>query len=167
MKNKLALGATLILLVTAGHFGAKPLLAQIRAALVKNIDEPGRTPYQSSQFCSTPGNTVCSADLTPVPAGKRLIVQHLSGLVSCQSINANCELQFNYVLLGTKGQFSFIGGDAAYAPMQTSANSLTAINQDVRLYVEPGGVPEYQMIFNSGPVAANVTITGYLVDLNQ
>jgi hypothetical protein len=51
--------------------------------------------------------------------------------------------------------------------MQTSANSWSAINQDVRLYVEPGGVPEYQMAFNSGPVFASMTITGYLVDLNQ
>jgi hypothetical protein len=168
MMNKLLMGAAALALLGAlGHFGAKPLLAQIRAALIKNIDEPGRTPYQSSQSCNTPGNTLCSADFTPVPAGKRLVIQHLSGLVACYSINNNCELQFNYVFLTTKGPNYLSGGDSAYVPMQTSANSQTAINQDVRLYVEPGGVPEYQMVFNSGPVFAYVTITGYLVDLNQ
>src|SRR5215475_13967952 len=120
MNNKLLIGATaLVLLGTLGHFGARPLLAQIRAALVKNIDEQGRTPYQSSQSCNTPGNTVCSADLTPVPAGKRLVIQHVSGLVVCESINSNCELQFNYVFLTTKGGFSLAGGDSAYVPMQT------------------------------------------------
>lgn len=169
MRNRSLFGAAaLASLIALGQFGAKPLIAQIRAALVKNIDEPGRTPYQSSQSCSTPGNTVCGADMMPVPAGKRLVIQHLSGVVICESINNNCELQVNYVFLTTtKDQVGLAGGDSAYVPMQTSANSRTAVNQDVRLYVEPGGVPEFQMVFNSGPVFAFMTITGYLVDLNQ
>lgn len=168
MRNRLLLGAAALALLGAlGHFGAKPLLAQIRAALVKNIDEPGRTPYQSSRSCSTPGNKVCSADMIAVPAGKRLVIQHLSALVNCQSIDNNCELQNNFVFLTTKGNNIFDGADSAYVPMQTSPNASTAVNQDVRLYVEPGGVPEYQMVFNSGPVFASMTITGYLVDLNQ
>jgi hypothetical protein len=46
MKNKLiTLAATAALLAVLGHFYAKPLMAQVRAALTQNIDEPGRNPY--------------------------------------------------------------------------------------------------------------------------
>lgn len=169
MKNRfMQIAGVLVLLAVLGKFYAVPLMAQVRAALVKNLDEPGRTPYQSTQSCNTLAGLFCSADLTAVPAGKRLVIQHLSGFVICESINSNCEIQFYYVALTTKGvPFPGPGSDFAYVPMQTSPNSWTAINQDVRLYVEPGAIPEYRMSFNSGPVSAAVTITGYLVDLNQ
>lgn len=48
MKNKLlTFAGALALIAMLGRFYAVPAFAQaIRAAVVKNMDEPGRTPYR-------------------------------------------------------------------------------------------------------------------------
>ena len=58
MKNRMmTLAGTLPLLAVLGNLSVPPLLAQVRPALVKNVDEPGRSPYQvlpvSSNDCGT------------------------------------------------------------------------------------------------------------------
>jgi hypothetical protein len=61
---------------------APPALAQARAALVQSVDEPARNPYQetlSNTTCRT--TTVCAFDFTTIPAGKRLVLTHISGYV--------------------------------------------------------------------------------------
>jgi hypothetical protein len=80
MKNKLlTLGGALALLATLGVFYAKPLMAQVRAALVSNVDDPGRIPYQATSFCQLLGLNSCVANFPQVLAGKRLVVTHVSG----------------------------------------------------------------------------------------
>jgi hypothetical protein len=106
----LACASGLALLVALGHFGAKPLMAQIRAALVKNVDEPGRTPYQSTASCSVDLIGECFANFATVPAGKRLIVQHLSGVMNCSTQRACLA---SYMRVGIQFQ-PFYGGDAAF-----------------------------------------------------
>ena len=62
--------------------GAPPALAQTRAALVQSVDEPARNPYQETQSNTTcRGTTVCAFEFATVPAGKRLVVTHISGYV--------------------------------------------------------------------------------------
>jgi hypothetical protein len=61
---------------------APQVLAQARSALVQSVDEPGRNPYQeslSNTTCRT--TTVCAFDFAAIPAGKRLVVTHISGYV--------------------------------------------------------------------------------------
>ena len=72
MARKLwTLSAVLALLAIIGKFYAKPVLAQVRAALVQSVDEPGRNTFALSGTNDT---------LNPyfqtftVPAGKRYIV---------------------------------------------------------------------------------------------
>jgi len=75
--------AGLAALTAVGSYTAKPLLAQIKAALVENIDEPGRNPY-SSTVAVNPGkcgvsSTGCVLFFVAVPAGKRLVVTNIIG----------------------------------------------------------------------------------------
>src|SRR5262245_58151061 len=78
-------------------FVAKDAIAQVvRAAAVKVVDEPGRNPYQAfrpfsvstpstdgSYFCQQPPSPpVCFLLLPDVPAGKRLVVENVTGKVS-------------------------------------------------------------------------------------
>ncbi len=91
MKNKLlTLAGTLAFLAVLGKYYAIPAAAQaIRAALVKNTDEPGRLPFTSlvagtrgtrcSSNCTTDAFTDSFALLPAVPSGKRLIVNHVFG----------------------------------------------------------------------------------------
>lgn len=46
-----------------------------------NVDEPGRIPYQTAAFGHCEG-TVCKATFQAIPAGHRLVIQHVSGNVS-------------------------------------------------------------------------------------
>lgn len=85
MKPMFAAGrslAALLALAVVGALSAPMAHAQPRAALVQSVDEPGRNPYQetiSNTTCRT--TTVCSFTFATVPAGKRLVVTHISGYV--------------------------------------------------------------------------------------
>ena len=69
MKNRLLASAgCLAVLLVVGKIYEKPLLAQVRAALVQSIDEPGRNPFVLS---STNGQFT-------VPVGKRYVVEQYS-----------------------------------------------------------------------------------------
>jgi len=70
-------GATVLALI--GMLTAKPVLAQIRAALVANVDEPGRTPYQGVVVVTT---DTCCYSLAPVPSGRRLVITNVTGSVN-------------------------------------------------------------------------------------
>lgn len=70
-------GLTLI-----GVFSAREAIAQIRAALVKNVDEPGLVPFSQSFTISTNAcgcMNCCFPETPPVPAGKRLVITNVSG----------------------------------------------------------------------------------------
>src|SRR5947207_15636412 len=82
MKNKLfTLLAAMALLSVVGAFYAAPAIAQtVRAALVKNLDEPGRNPYMHTSYasCTSLYTQTCQVFLPAPPAGKRLVVQYVS-----------------------------------------------------------------------------------------
>jgi hypothetical protein len=72
MKNRLlALAGALALLAVLGEFCTKPVVAQVRAALVANVDEPTRSPYQvvSDTNCTT---SICDVAINLVSDTKRL-----------------------------------------------------------------------------------------------
>jgi hypothetical protein len=86
MKHKLlTFAGALALLATLGHFYAKPLLAQVRAALVSNVDDPGRIPYQAAyeiQLANRDCHNGCPTNFPSVPAGKRLVITNFSGSIA-------------------------------------------------------------------------------------
>jgi len=127
MNNRVLAGITiLVFLIVLGHFGAKPLLAQIRAVLVKNVDESGRSAYQSSTTCPFSFIETCTAALTPVPTGKRLVVQHVSVLRTC--FTTPCSGSFFVV---RAQNHNLISGPAAYVPSPTLT---TPMSVSTRMY---------------------------------
>lgn len=82
MKSRLlTFAGGLALLALLGHFYAKPLLAQVRAALTQNVDEPGRNPFKVSLLSDASG----TASFT-VPAGKRYVIEDISGFCSSTTV---------------------------------------------------------------------------------
>jgi hypothetical protein len=85
----MAIGLAALTLI--GSYTAKPLWAQIKSALVQNIDEPGRNPYSSTVFLSKafPADNcvaaVCDALFNTVPVGKRLVATNVSGNIFLQT----------------------------------------------------------------------------------
>jgi hypothetical protein len=80
MKYRRHIGAAIVLIaVTAvgGLIIQEPLMAQVRAALVRDADNPDLAPFRGgANFALTTLNT--QQLLTTVPAGKRLVIDYIS-----------------------------------------------------------------------------------------
>ena len=75
MKTKfLAVAAPLALVATLGHFYGKPLVAQVRAALVRDLDNPARNAVQFNLYV---GGTFTTYR---VPIGKILVIEDVTTL---------------------------------------------------------------------------------------
>lgn len=131
------------------------------------IDEPGRIAYQSqvdkSGSCIS-GNT-CFFEFGSVPAGHRVVIQHISGLVSFTgTTNAIWVLLNN----GSGAPVS-----SFFAP-QVPTVSFSAFDQTVQAYFDPaafGGLIEVQVTllggsFPGGGQVEGITLSGYELDCN-
>ena len=172
MKNRLfTLAAVLALLAVLGKFYARPLIAQVRAALVQDVDNPARHPYtqQLSGQCSTTG---CGFLFPGVPSGKRLVIEQVNLILSPASTSTVANMA---LLVGSvepppvvfSGQFFFPMTLALPVGISNARNSYIG-NLAVMAYYEAGAQPEVQAYYTtggSGNDLASATISGHLVDL--
>jgi len=97
MKSKLnTFAAALMLLAVAGTFAAKPAMAQARATLVQNTDEPARAPFQAVVNLNYGTNTLFVS--VPIPSGKRLVVDYVSVSGDASSSTGNIQ---PYIILSS------------------------------------------------------------------
>ena len=168
MKNKLlTLAGALVLLVVMGRFYAQPLLAQVRAALVESIDEPGRQPYQQTVLFNQTDTTCnfgafCDVQFNPVPAGFRLVITHASA--------------FFGIAVGGAGQHvSLAIDDNSFgttlllpAPTFVGFNEYIA-SSPVSFFVDAGHTPYLlisgNQVRHDGSITAQATIVGHLVSV--
>ena len=117
MKNKLlTLAGGLALVGVLGHFYAKPLLAQVRAALVQNVDEPARHVWTFAGY-SAFSNTYT------VPAGQTLVIEEVGSLCGA----SEWSIAIDESSAANRGYFYFAAG-----------NSIGALGQHTRIYVRAG-----------------------------
>ena len=111
MKNKLlTLAAALVLLAVVGKFYAKPVMAQIRATLTQDVDQPARAPFQASVTVSINNFTSTSRpDTRWQTAGDRLHFDERRGAdvrpirpAHCAGQRRRCRKSSGLVLLRTK-----------------------------------------------------------------
>jgi len=163
--------------VAVTTFVQTDVVAQIRAALVKNVDEPWRTPFETrSEVLPNAGGcfvaTDCSNysdgpnfalwDLRPVPAGKRWVVESATGnFVNGQGRTLSIELgnpRGGIVFDGTKWGFNgpFFAG---------SVFSNVGFNALLHVTFGPGETPFVRL---QGSPAVNgytvIVFNGYLID---
>ena len=120
---------------------------------VRDVDDPGRIPYQSLQQVKA-GPTL-EFDFPVVPAGHRLVIQHVSGDVNLQSIPNN---QVEALVEATGGASSF------FVPF---SKTLARFDQPIQLYVDAGEAPIVVVLADLGITPTDhgfVTLTGYLLD---
>jgi hypothetical protein len=164
VKNRLVtMAGALAILALLGKFYATPVMAQaLRAVLVKNLDEKGRSPYMQFQGRSCPGggNAVCDIVFPPVPAGKRLVVERVNGSV----IFASSGVRIASLLTPQNVIFFF---PVRPTDLKVTSDPIVLVNESTLAYFESGEFPTFHLIFNDGsdvPVISS-TISGYLVDL--
>src|SRR5215510_5120442 len=88
-KSLSALAVTVAVLTVASLSGPKQLLAQAaRAALMKDVDQPARQPFQTtvSVNLNNFGYTT-----VPIPAGKRLVVEFVAIAGSASSTSGGVQ----------------------------------------------------------------------------
>ena len=169
MKHRvMTMAGAFALLAVLGKFYAIPAVAQaIRAAVVKNIDEPGRNKYQATVQCTGAifGHyDFCQAYGTPVPAGSRLVVQNVDLNVIYESPNA----RLSSVLLSTDATHTHnLNGGSLTFDGFTNSYSLNANLVD---YVEAGQTPSLQFTLAGDTSGGSIlfgSVTGHLVNLNN
>lgn len=161
MRNRLVtLAGALALLAALGKFAAPAVAQVVRAALVKNVDEKGRSPYMQLLFRSCPsgGNGACELIFPPVPAGKRLVVEHVNAGITF----ATGGLRLS-ALTGGPNVLLLLPARPVSDP------SILAVNEQTLAYFESGQSPTYRISVNSvsDVPALNATLSGYFVDLAQ
>ena len=161
MRNRLwTLAATLALLAVLGKFYAKPLIAQVKAAIVQDRDSKARNIYQALNNCSNVSNP-CQINFAAVPAGKRLIIEQVSAIVTLPPVAGNSlagvELRggnvFQFLpLVAAPGNF---GGQVQYSTNQTVLASYDA-----------GQVPQVDaFVASTSTFSVLASISGYMIDI--
>jgi hypothetical protein len=156
------LAALLVLAAAFTHLLPATAHAQ-KPALVRNVDEPGRNPYQqgmlfnqSTQVCT---NYVCTLWFNPVPAGYRLVVTHVSVRYRLADNSSDA-----YTTLGYDGN---LASDIVLPAPSFIGNNYYVASSPVTFYVEPGSSPTLFLAGNrvdaSGSYSAQASIVGYLV----
>ena len=168
-------GMTFVLAVLALFaFAANEAAAQARPAFVKNVDEPGRLPYNATvEFTRTSCSFSCSNfvtfgpvllfDAPSVPTGKRLVVQWVSAdLPSDNSLNS-ISFQRSPIIANQQAIWQFHG---PYYPTNTPPG-IWGMNSGAFFTVEPGESPHLRVKLGAANnFVASISISGYLIDAN-
>lgn len=155
-------GIGLVLVLHAGSAAA-----QTRAALTKNVDEPGRTPYQQSQIFSPSACTFnsvlyfCRLAFPSIPNGKRLVLEHASIFVAETDSGAPDSLRFLNAFNGTA-----LWVQPAFTP-RVNTPSHFFLERDVLVYYEGGEIPTVLLAVTAPLAAAEMTVHGYLIDASN
>jgi hypothetical protein len=153
-----------LLVMASGFANLLPSTANAqKPALIKNVDERGRVPYQEhvnfAQDASRCSMFRCAVSFPPVPAGFRLVITHASAFYRLATGGT-----FPYTTLGADG----IEGWALMLPTPVlSGSNFYITSSPVTYYVEPGSSPTLfmygQYVTNNGSANAEATVIGYLV----
>ncbi|MBZ5618860.1 MAG: hypothetical protein LAQ69_09085 [Acidobacteriia bacterium] len=153
-----------VLAMVVGVFSVGPAIAQaVRAALVSNVDDPGRIPYQSQRICTFSGLS-CLASFPVVLPGKRLVITHVSGQIAE-------DLPDGTLILAV---LNLGNGGSIFMPVTFTGNSAGlnyfVFDQSTLLSYDTGQFPRPSVILGRNPptegLTAVFTLTGYMLDCN-
>jgi hypothetical protein len=179
-KNYILMATGLAALSAMGTYTAKPLLAQIKAAFVQNVNEPGLNPYQFyvsfkqgftfPQGVGTCTGAQCDFVLPPVPTGKRLVITNITGNIFVDTPGVTQPI----VLFG--------GGVTFEIPTVLQAGTYQAINSNqpsnmigisapILAYFDPGMKPTIAILATAlisdgqGLTTGSIVLSGYYVNI--
>jgi hypothetical protein len=161
----LAAAGLVVVAALAGLLSGARAFAQsaIKAVWVKVVDEPGRTPYQVAAsfagnnstgdpagFCQQPpAPPACFLTFPPVPAGKRLVVEHIAGQVRVDAPSFANFLAFR-VAPGSGPNIVF-HLPLVLLPGVIGSTYSYGISAPVKYYVEPLNSPSIQVTGSGNP----------------
>jgi len=165
--------SVLVFLFALGMVGTMPdeAAAQIRAAYTKNVDEPGRVPYQymrevnPSDVCT--GN-FCLIPFTAVPAGKRLVLQHVTALVAVADTGQPSFAALGDYAVTNQGNVAIISQPFTKTTVSILGTTFWALDAPVHAYYEPGATPKLKFFSSAASgFVMNFSLHGYLIDASN
>ena len=148
--------------IIGGAITLTPAISQtVAATLVRNVDEPGRNPYQEQKSGS--GLIAFSA----VPTGKRLVITHASSFASVGALEADPLLIEDIEDVAGGGKSTITTRQYLPSTAQQGGRSYVA-SGDTKMYFEAGQYPMAGFNTGSGVSAsytAFITLSGYYIDL--
>jgi hypothetical protein len=159
-KHLVACALTGAVLTVASLSGPKQLLAQAaRAALMKDVDQPARQPFQTTVTVNLNNFNYTNV---PVPAGKRLVVEFLA--IAGAASSASGPIQ-PLILLNS----SVAGSPSVnyYIQMMQSVPTPTQyyFNGPVKIYADTLSVGFGFAGYTPSFLAGQVQISGHLIDI--
>jgi hypothetical protein len=148
--------------------------AQVRPAYVKNVDEPGRAPYQqmvnfSLGFPTTCDLAMCVISFNAVPAGKRLIVEHVTMLAYVRD-GRPMFLAFGENAVINRDNIAIVGGGFTDTGIESGVgNRWFTLDRAVKVCYEAGTIPKLKLRYSGslGLGSSNASLHGYLIDANN
>jgi hypothetical protein len=160
MKNRLlTIAGALALIAVLGKFYAKPLMAQARAALVQDVDQPARAPFQATVPININNFNFTNV---PVPTGKRLVVDYISLSGAAQTDGAYVQpiVIFSSSVAGSSNALFYV------APNQsTVAPGQYYDARQVTIYADSLSVSPAFAGFTPTFMSFNAVISGHLVSV--
>ncbi len=153
-------------------FLANEAAAQIRPAYTRNVDDPGRQPYDTYIEFTKFGcvvncinflnsNPIYAFDGPVVPTGKRLVIKHVSGrLPNTSTAGISVALQSSRSASLENVKWSFFG------PFFDSF-SMAGFSAETFATYGPGERPHFNVLLPTVNASTGyVSISGYLIDAN-
>lgn len=170
MKNWKAHLIIAALLLAAGTFLggilAEPVWAQVRAALVKDVDNPSRQPFAADSNVTNFGTGAIdvSDPLLTVPAGKRAVIEHLSCINFLEAGNNFVRMELRYRLGGILQTHQFVHTRVGVSFIGTV--DIWSFSQPIRAYADPSTEISIYALrrLTSGSGGIECQISGHYVD---
>ena len=157
----IAVGLAVLVLVVGLLIPGSGIAQTVKAALVANVDESGRVPYQFEGFLCI-GTTFCDLTLPTVPAGKRLVVTFTSGSVSVAPQAGQLVFARLFSSTGSPGAVNLITN------FQGNGGGTDFYNwsQPVLAYFNAGVAPRVIVLTNQN-MNGTFHVAGYLLDCSM
>jgi len=106
------------------------IVAQVRAALVKDVDNGAGQSFGASASPSFAASSItASEDFLTVPAGTQAVVEHLSCINYASVTNSFVRLEIGFVTAGVSRLHQFVATNAG--PSLVSGISVWTVSRDV------------------------------------
>ena len=160
MKNKLlAFAGMLALVAVLGKFYATPLMAQVRAALVQDVDQPARAPFQAVVSITS---TTTGYIAVPIPSGKRLVIDQVTANGYAQTTSGpwiQPIILLNSSVAGNTGAIYYLG------PTNPTPNGQYYQTWPLKIYSDSLFVGYGYSGYQPSGFVFDVIVSGHLVSL--
>lgn len=165
---KAGLWAAAVVLAVAAILGgvlAEPLLAQVRATLVKDADNGARQPFAASASTAfAAGQISAEATLLTVAAGKRAVIEHVSCINYLDAANNFVRAELKYTANSSSARHQFV--HTRVGASLASGIDVWSFSQPVKAYADSSTAISVYLLrrLGAGSGGLECQISGHLVD---